>query len=195
MKVTKFFGILILSVITSMTLTAQDTDHRAVVSDSLEVYLQANYDKDYDKIMDMVYPKLFDIVAREDMIAMFEGMASEGIAFEISNGQVDKISEVMVQGEERFARVDYRMDMMMRFTGIEYEAEATQDMIHTSFQAQYGEENVRRKDGAFYITSAKSMIAIAPLDQENWTFMEMNVDQPELLKMLLPAEVIEAFAK
>jgi len=179
----------------ALQLTAQDADHRAVVSDSLKVYLQANYDKDYDKIMDMVYPRLFDIVAREDMIAMFEGMASEGIEFEISNGQVDKISDVMVQGEERFARVDYRMDMMMRFTGIEYEAEATQDVIHTSFQAQYGEENVSRKDGAFYITSAKSMIAIAPLDQENWTFMEMNVDQPQLLEMLLPAEVIEVFAK
>lgn len=190
-----FFFTLVLSCFAVLGLSAQATDHRAIISDSLEVYLQANYDKDYDKIMDMVYPRLFDIVAREDMIAMFQGMASEGIEFEISNGVIDSISKVIVQGGERFARVDYRMDMMMRFTGIEYEGESTQDLIYTSFQGQYGAENVRRKDGAFYVNADKIMIAIASVDTPNWTFMEMNKEQPKLLEMLLPVEVIEAFAK
>ena len=189
-----FFSFLLTGCL-AIGLSAQNTDHRAVVSDSLEVYLQANYDKDYDKIMDMVYPKLFDIVAREEMIAMFKGMESEGIEFEISNGGVDKISDLVVHEQERFSRVDYHMDMMMRFTGIEYEAEATQNVIFSSLQAQYGEENVSRKDGAFYITTDKTMVAIAPLDAESWKFMEMNKDQPQLLEMLLPQEIIEAFSK
>lgn len=177
------------------SISAQGSDHRRSVSDSLQVYLQANYDKDYDKIMDMVYPKLFDIVAREDMIAMFKGMESEGIEFELSDGLIHSISEVMVEDGKRFSRVDYSMKMMMRFSGIEYESEATQDIIHTSFQAQYGEDNVSRKEGAFYIQTDKTMIAIAPIGEESWKFMEMNRDQPQLLEMLLPVEIIEAFSK
>lgn len=186
---------LVLTGFFALDLDAQNIDHQTIISDSLEVYLQANYDKDYDKIMDMVYPRLFDIVAREDMIAMFKGIESEGIEFELSNGGVDGISSLVVHEQERFARVDYHMDMMMRFTGIEYEKESTQDVIYASFQGQYGADNVSRKDGAFYITTDKTMIAIAPLDEESWKFMEMNRDQPQLLEMLLPREVIAAFSE
>lgn len=188
-----FFKTLVIVLLATVSIQAQSNDHRAIISDSLEVYLQANYDKDYEKIMDMIYPKLFDIVTRENMIAMFEGMSSEGIDFEISNGIIDRISNLVVHEGERFATVDYRMDMMMRFTGIEYKEEATQNMILASFEGQYGPENVERKDGAFYIKTDKTMVAIAPEDSESWKFIEKNDQQPALLGMLIPAEVLEAF--
>lgn len=190
-----FLTSLVLLFLVNTALVAQADDHRAVITDSLEVYLQANYDKDYNKIMDMIYPKLFEIVSRETMIALFEGMDSEGIDFAISNGVIGRISDVVTHEQERFATVDYKMVIMMRYSGIEYESEETQNTIFEMMKGQYGADNVQRKDGAMYINTEKTMLAIAPLDSDAWKFIEKNDEQPGLMKDLVPQVILDAFAK
>jgi hypothetical protein len=53
------------------------TDHRTVIREKLETYYQANKDKDYDTVLDMVYPKLFTLHTQKNLLHGFPGYEGE----------------------------------------------------------------------------------------------------------------------
>ena len=86
------------------------------IQNRLNEYFQATEAKDWSKVVDMVYPKLFTQVKKEDMVQMFADMEGNGMEFSMKDFTVNDISEPVTHEGESFALVDYSAGMNIRFT-------------------------------------------------------------------------------
>jgi len=187
------FAAILLLVTTSVF--AQVDSARAVteIQDRLDIYFKANEEKDFDTILDMVYPKLFDLVPREQMKSQFVAMDAGGMRFSIYDMATSDFSVPFVHAGEQFVLVDYTHGMDLILTDSTTQASA--GMMLAAFQGQYGEDKVSydQENYNFTIDINKKMLAIAPLDSDEWTFLDFNSDNPAVLNMLFDEAVAGHF--
>ncbi|MCO6480050.1 MAG: hypothetical protein J5I94_25655 [Phaeodactylibacter sp.] len=188
----KFTTLLILLISTAFTTLAQSSDTTAI-QQRLDEYFRATEAKDWKKVVDMVYPKLFNLVEKEEMVQLFADMEGNGMAFQMKDFKVHGISEPVAHEGERYALVNYSAAMNIRFTSAAYRDTNMVENIRANFAATYGEENVHynKEDNSFDIQAHKAMFAIAPEGSEEWAFMENNPGQEGLLGALIPEAVRE----
>lgn len=188
----KKISILLLLAVASLTqLAAQNT--RTSIENRVNSYFEATERKDWNAVVDMVYPKLFNIATKEQMVEVFESIESEGMKMDMKNFSIQKISDVITHEGEKFATVDYDMLMSIQFTSVEYRDSSVQEMIKASFDGLYGAENVNYDPAAFSfdISASRTMFAIANEGTMDWYFIENDPSQKELTEMLVPAAVRE----
>jgi hypothetical protein len=75
--------------------------------------------------------------------------------------------------------------------------QASADMMLPFFEMQYGEGNITYDSTSytFTIAVAKAMLAVAPLDSKEWTFVDFSPEKPMVLGMLFDKAVVEYFLK
>ena len=156
-------------------------------------YFEATEKKDWNAVVDMVYPKLFDLVPKEQMTEVFESIESEGMKMSMKNFAIKNISDVITHEGEKFATVNYVMEMNLQFTSVEYRDSLVQATIKASFDGIYGAENVQYdpEDFSFDIKAANTMFAIANEGTMDWFFIENDPNREELTAMLIPEAVRE----
>lgn len=172
-------------------LSARGQADAGAIQGRLHEYFKATEAKDWNKVVDMVYPKLFNLVEKEAMVQLFADMEGNGMEFQMKDFQVHKISETVAHEGERFALVGYSAGMNIRFTSAAYQDSSMVSILQASFAATYGDGNVRynKEDNSFDIQAEKTMFAIAPEGSGEWAFMENNPGQEGLLGALIPEAV------
>ncbi|MCB0550590.1 MAG: hypothetical protein KDD19_23675 [Phaeodactylibacter sp.] len=171
---------------------AQNPDSAAIQL-RLDAYFQATESKDWNKVVDMVYPKLFNLVEKKDMVQLFADMEGNGMVFQMNDFSVHRISAPVTHEGERFALVSYSAGMNLKFTSAAYQDSSMVSILRASFVTTYGDENVRynKEDNSFDIQAVKTMFAIAPEGADQWSFMENNPGQEGMLGALIPEAVRE----
>lgn len=172
-------------------LSARGQADAGAIQGRLHEYFKATEAKDWNKVVDMVYPKLFNLVEKEAMVQLFADMEGNGMEFRMKDFQVHKISETVAHEGERFALVGYSAGMNIRFTSAAYQDSSMVSILQASFAATYGDGNVRynKEDNSFDIQAEKTMFAIAPEGSGEWAFMENNPGQEGLPGALIPEAV------
>ena len=157
-------------------------------------YFKAFNQEDWEGVIDMVYPKLFDLISKDQMIQLFIQIKEMGMDMKLELKQVDKISEIINYENSRFCRVYYNGMLTIGISGAMLE---NKDQLKESFIAAYGLENVKYDsiNEQFDVNAKKSMMAIASIDSNNWTYMEYNEQQEEMLYQLIPKEVLDQLLK
>lgn len=188
----KLITILLLFLACTTVARAQSGEETAI-RQRLDEYFKATEAKDWNKVVDMVYPKLFDLVEKKDMVQLFADMEGNGMVFQMKDFKVHDISEPVTHEGERFALVGYSAGMNIRFTSAAYRDSSMVETLQSSFAATYGDENVsyNKEDNSFDIQANKSMFAIAPEGSAEWAFMENNPGQEGLLGALIPEAIRE----
>ena len=183
--------ITLLLLLTGMAATTWGQGDSTAIQQRLDAYFQATEAKEWGKVVDMVYPKLFTLVKKEDMVQLFADMEGNGMVFQMKDFNVNNISETVAHEGERFALVDYSAGMNIRFTSAAYQDSSMVSILQASFAATYGEDNVhyKKEDNSFDIQAEKTMFAIAPEGNADWAFMENNPGQEGLLGALIPEAV------
>jgi len=180
--------------------TTQSTsfgDHRQEIQGTLDVYFQANLDKDYEKILDMIYPRLFEIVSKEEMMGLFKQMEAEGIDYSIKAAETSSISDKVVNDGQQFVLVKYILDIGIRFTGEEYSTPEVQKILLETFKTQYGKDRVKldTESNTFWIKADNVMFAIAPEGSKDWKFMEKKPGMEAFVADFIPQEVQDKLVK
>lgn len=184
-------GLFISSLSTFAFFSPHTGDHRQEIQETLDIYFQANLNKDYDKILDMIYPRLFEIVSKEEMLGLFKQMESEGIDYSIKGAETTSISNRVVHNGEQYALVKYVLDIGIRFTGEEYNAPQVRSMMLGTFKAQYGQDRVQLDESTntFWIKADNEMYAIAPAGGKEWKFLEKKPGMEAFVGDFVPKEV------
>lgn len=169
----------------------------AAIRDTFDQYRTLTLQKDFDGLMDYIYPKLFDIVSRADLVKTFEQLDSEDMRFDFEEMDIAAVSPVFVYEDKQYALVGYSGIMSVWMLSAEMQEEETLAIMWTSFDSMYDSVESVKKDGipGFRVVMNKEMYAIADKGKSNWTFAENNLDQPVLMDMLFPREVQAHFAK
>ncbi|MCO6468898.1 MAG: hypothetical protein J5I54_08650 [Bacteroidales bacterium] len=170
--------------------TKGNNELKAKFTTDISNYLDAFNKGDWDGVINMIYPKLFDLITKEQMKQTFNQMEEMGMEMKTDFNKIEKISEVINYKNSKFCRVYYNGGLTIKISGVMLE---NKDQLGQSLIAAYGLENVKY-DGTnnkFDINANKSMIAVSNIDSDEWTYIEYYDQQEEMLKQLIPDKVLE----
>lgn len=173
---------------------AQSDARKAAISEKLDQFFQATQEKEWDQVLDLTYPKLFNLVPREQMLGLFQNMEAEGMSFEMSNMKISEIYGAEDFEGETFSAVDYALQMKIILKGDSFNDQAM-DFMKTSFETTYGADKVKtdRENKTFTIQAEKTLFAIADKGTDNWHFIEKNAEQMVILEQIIDKEVLSKF--
>jgi len=173
---------------------AESKTSNASLEQRLQEYRKLNEELNIDKLMDYIYPKLFTLAPREDMVkGMKDFFASDEIKVVIDSLTIDRIHPVFQIGDGSYAKVEYsmvmRMDMSPKDT---VEDEGQNEMIVQTMRAQYGEENVDidKATGMIRIRTVNPMVAVKDEYAKEWSFVSLKEDDP-MINQLFSKEVLD----
>lgn len=172
----KWTTFLILSLMALMA-TGQ-TDLR--LKERLDSSLEFTRKKDFNSILDLTYPKLFDIVERSQMMSLLRNtFENDQFTIDVDSVQILTISPVISFEKGQYVKVRHTMRMIFHFRDTSgNEARETQKLTVGVMGMQYGEENVRYDEATYtmYVFTRPEMIAIKNEISPEWTFLNYKKD-------------------
>ncbi len=184
------------AVLFSVVLNGQSLINPAIKA-KLDAFIQYSNNQEWDKAFDLLYPKLFTKVAKQDLIDIMTGMETDGLVLNMSNTRITSTSVPVVEGTETFVKVTYTSDLLVTIKPKAlYDSYKSMMAIDEQFKATYGVENVKldQERKQYQIKASKSMMAIQT-GKDDWKLVEINMDQPDLMTFLFPANVMETLVR
>jgi hypothetical protein len=168
----------------------QDT---ALVS-RLNEMLKVTQVKDFEKVMDYTYPRLFTIVPKDRLLtAMKNSFESEDFNIELDSVRILKIYPIFMIRDTSYVKVRHSMLMKMKYTEPYDSTQKEQLEFMVSLMSQkYGEGRVRFDviANSLNIFMTPDMVGIKE-GSSKWNFVNLDEDNPQMLKMLFSKEVLD----
>lgn len=164
---------------------AQVSSHEAIQL-RLDKFISLTNTKEYNAAFDLMYPKLFSTVGKQELVDLMSAMDTDGLSLTINNRRDITYSSPVMENDETFIRIDFNADVIMKVKeGTMYDSYKALQAMRQQFAATYGEENVSLSEDnrTFTISADKSMIAVQKGGGE-WYLVEINPDQAALMETL-----------
>lgn len=168
-----------------------------VIQERLDAFIELTNQQKYNEAFDIMYPKMFEQVSKEDLIDLMTSMNSEGLSLQVNNRKITSSSLPLVDGQETFVRIDYSAHMTIAIReGTMYDSDKAAIGMKQQFESVYGEENVKwdPENKTYIILVDKAMMAVQS-NGSNWYLAEINPDQLDLMKSLFPEAVLKALVQ
>jgi hypothetical protein len=182
------FTLVLLAISLSINVFAQ-TDKKEITN-TFNAYKTTLDNLQLEKSMDFIYPKLYEFIPKEQIIAAFKKTFSDtNLKIKFNNIKLKSISEIISFNKVKYALISYSYSMSFTFSE-DYSIEE----FYTIYQQKYGKNNVQKNDKTrtINIKMDKMFYAINdPKYGDFWRFLEKNESQMKLLEMLIPKEIIE----
>ncbi len=167
------------------------------IKNTLDTYIEYSNKQDWNKAFDMLYPKLFTKVSKQELIDMVEGPGSAGLNLQMKNTRITSTSVPVTEGNETFVRVEYESDMEVNIVAAgDYDAPKAIQAMDEQFKATYGQNNVKWEEGTkqYKIRANKAMMFIN-MGSDVWSLMEINMEQPQLMESLFSPSIMDALVR
>ena len=158
-------------------------------------YLEALAAADFDGILLLTYPGIFDVVPkellREKIMDTFQGDETE---MSIDSFEIDQVGKLWQHQQGQYVQVDYTVLISMRMKEEEYDDPVRQQERHEfllrMFRAFYGGEKAwyNPETDCYCFYQQKSMVAIQDALSPQWTFLAY--EQDELMKRFIPSDIL-----
>ena len=188
------FSALAFVVVTS--LNAQVTGNPEIQK-KLDTYIELTNQKKYSEAFDLLYPKMFTNVSKQELINVVKTEEDNGLSIQLKNRRITAFTEPFQDGNETFVRISYSVDMMVDVApgGIYDHPKAILGM-QQQFENIYQKQNVKWDETAkqYTILAHKAMMAVQQ-DNKEWYLVEINQDQPQLMESLFSEAVMKALVR
>lgn len=197
MKIKKALYLIALVVFSSHTLIAQKSNETIVKEMAKQIFVDIN-NKDYDAILDMTYPKIFDMAPREQMKSIIKSTleGNNNMSIDIPKTVPDyKLTKIVENKEESlaYAFLSYDMSMKMTFFNQTFDDNAKQGM-KSMMQSQGMDAEFISDNSVKVIMNDRVTILIKDkTTKDKWAII--NYDPSPMISSLLPSEVVEAAKK
>jgi hypothetical protein len=166
----------------------------------LDEYMKLNDEMKLEQLMDYIYPKLFTIAPKAEILnAMKEGFSNEELSVELDSVKVEKIHPIFEIGDGSFAKVDYSMVMVMNVT---FDGDRTNQADHVqkvktiaeTMKEKYGSKNVKVDEkGIIRIWEKNKMVAVKDEYAKEWSVVSLKEEDPTMSK-IFSKEVLDKLA-
>jgi hypothetical protein len=191
----KKFLFFFVSVFISLAVFAQVKSGDAQLDKRLAEYMQYNNDKNYEKIMDYMHPKLFSIVPRETLVsALRSAFESEEMAISMNDLGVTSVGGAFTSAGSAYRKVMYKMTLTMRFRDTAKGNDPEfQDVMLGSFKSAFPGKSVTfNSTSKEYIVKGEDILYAIHDQGKPWLFLGYKND-PDMIKKLFPKAVIDHF--
>ncbi len=185
--------ILLLSVILCANMLFAQQNLKQHFSSELIKYTKAFNQKDWDKVAEMVYPKIFTRISKENLITIAEGMDSMGLTMKTNFKHITKVSKIVTYGNEKYCKIGYFGIVTIKLSFL---MSQTYSMWQDQFNKEFGKENVEYNSdkSMFTIKANRSMLAISPKNTIGWKFLDIDSPKAKGLRSLVPLKVRQDLA-
>ena len=190
----KIISLFLLLLITQGVFAQKLSSQRsAVFEKALNEYIGFMQEKDYDKMMDYVNPKLFDHAPRAQMIQVLESPEKMGMNMSFEDMEILELIPLDESGDYILAK--YRLNLDVTLMSEQLQNEQAVNMMRDAFVKQSSEENVsyNEETHTFSINDSKKYM-IGTYENNKPSFLELDLNNPpmvSILKSIVPAEIIE----
>lgn len=181
-------------VINAQGLSVQD---RNDIRSSLREYMELTKAHNYSNMMEYLYPPLFELASKEQMLELFKSMETLGIRLHIDDYAINGLQYIESQESEEYAAIDYFVDIRVELTTEAMQEDSIVESFMSSFKTSYN-TSIIDYDSSYKTISLsghKYVIVIKDTDYDigKWYFLEYDEGNPQALEMLLSEEVITNF--
>lgn len=160
-----------------------DSSDNVSLESRLASFMKANDNMNIEEMADYLYPKLFTIAPKADLIkSMQETFNGDEMKVELDEVKVDTLYPVFESGEGKYAKVKYSMIMRMNFINTADSTAYNKEMLENIMQsmaAEYGAENISLDEkGIISIKEKSVMVAIKDEYAKEWSFVELKENDP-----------------
>lgn len=175
----------------SITLLAQDM--ASLKTEAIKSY-KAGVSLNFDAIFETTYPKVFDIISKDQMKAMFAQMM-ENEQFSIKLVEVEpnfSFGEIKKIEGKTFCLIDHNNVMTMKFNEPMEDAESMTNIFKSSMNAE--KVTYDKATNTFRIEMRSTLIAVADeLTKNKWKFLNKDKDN-KLFSMIFDEKIVKALA-
>lgn len=183
------YKFLLLFLLTSVVTFAQDLT--SLKNDAQKVF-DFTIAKNYDATLDYTYPKVFDIIPREQMLEVLNNMLdNESMSITIENVRPDfTFSNELVINKAKYYVIEHNNRMIMKFkTELGEEKDAMLEYLTQSMPSY--KVSFDEKTKSFIVDGKAKIIAISDeITKGTWKFLNYNGDSP-MMEQVLGKEVLE----
>lgn len=166
------------------------------IQKKVDAFIELSNQKKWDQAFDLMYPKLFTQVSKQDLIDVMTGMDQDGLTLQRNNIKLTSSSAPFYEGAETFVRLGYSADLIVQIAeGSLYDAPKSIQAMTEQFQASYGNENVTWKEESKKFTILANISMMAIKSDQQWYLIEINDDQKELMGFLFSDSVMKALVR
>lgn len=199
LKKTTNFKIVLISIIflvSNLNIFAQSKENvlKLVDSMALKMFKDMN-NRDYDAILDMTHPKVFEIVPKESMKGIFKSMFEGNEDFSIEIPQTIpkyKISEIFEIETDtlKYAFVSYDMEMNMTFNKQEFDEASKETMVAMMKTKGIDVDFVSDNTLAMLMRDRMTIILKDNSTNDKWVMINYDPDSP-LFYQIVSSSLLE----
>ncbi len=187
-------AIFLFALLGSLAATAQKKAADPNLSTRLQQYGQLTLSHQYDKLIDYIYPRTFELVPREMLVDAMTAMFADTSILKVS---IDTAYVIGYHSPYKYKggiyqKLDYVTKMSMVYT--DSSADSLTNLTLGLFQLKYGEANASYNPDtrAYQIKTTESMLAIRDSYSPEWTLL--RIAQSEACN-LLPRKVAKKMCR
>jgi hypothetical protein len=182
----RIFAITILSLLLSSAFAQKNL--KSTFEKDLISYTTAFNNKQWDVVTEMMYPRIFEMLSKDNMIMVMQGMDNMGVKMTTDFKSIDRISDVVKSGNEKYCKIHYYGIVKVKLSGLMSQGSS---LVQPKFKQEFGKENVKydEESNSFTIKAHRSMVAIAGKNASNWKYIDINSPQAKGLQNLIPENV------
>ena len=169
-----------------------------IVSDALTQQFDADFkrffsymnNEEWDEMMDMTNPQIFNIAPREALINMFKGQKAAGISITVTDTKVKSYTDIMEFQGIYYTKVTYEGTMKMV---LKEALMSNLELFKIELYKSYDKDQVSidERNNQIVIEADKQIVATSNDDKKSWNYFEIQEDQKHLLVKILPKEVYD----
>ena len=184
----------LLNIIVFLLVANGFAQQKSEIKPKVEDLIKNTLSNNFDKVFDETYPKIFEIVDRNQLMAVMKD-AMQNDDFSITINPIDnqvELSEEKTINNAKYVLIHYNNSMSMKFNEEIEDAEAFVGLLKMSFPD--GEVTYSKTTKTFDILTPSKMLAISDeATQGEWKFLNVNESDRPMMEMLIAEEVLKAF--
>jgi hypothetical protein len=150
--------------------------------------------KDFEKVIDYTYPKLFTIAPKDVLIAtMQNAFETDEFTIELDSVKILTIFPVFVIDDTSYVKVKHTVLMKMKYKKpYDTTDRVSKESMVSIMEQRFGKGKVRFDPiaNSLNIFMVPDMVGIKDKSSK-WTFANLNEDNPEMLAMLFSKKVLD----
>jgi hypothetical protein len=196
--------ITLLILVISFSITAQvkestlSTEQENEIKTMFKAYLSElkNETKDWDKILDFTYSKLFDLSSKEDIKTQMKGMFNNSAfytTFDVMNYK--SAAKTFIFENVTYSKINYQSQFTFHFIKSDEQKDDEFDeyvgFMHSILKKKQADLNVIRQGNNIIFSGNKIMLAVFDKTINSWKILEYIKDNNLFYEMFLPKAVAQ----
>mgnify|MGYP005843178745 CR=1 FL=1 len=152
-------------------------------------FLKTIEKRDYTKLLDFIYPPIFEHTSKESMFQFFSLLQQAGIELQFNDLQVKSKTSLERLDGIHYGLIAYAFEMEVPLVNEEVKAFAP--MLLPQLRQNFGDKNViyNQSEGFIRINSENYLIGVDNPDYKKWLFILYDQSFASAIKEILPESV------